>query len=114
MKKLIFLTVLLSTLFSLPLSAVHYFNGQKEYLKHCRSKDCHGGGTGFVSRYTIERWQEILGNKGEELAKIHAKTKDGEEFREYLKSERYQKKLKYLRAFVTKFAKDSHDKPKPY
>lgn len=114
MKKFILSTVLLSTLFSLPLSAVHYFNGQKEYLKQCRSKDCHGGGTGFVSRYTIERWTEILQNKGESLAVIHIKTKDAEEFLLYLKGERYQKKLKYLRAFVTKFAKDSDKKPKPY
>ncbi len=114
MKKLIFSTVLLSTLFSLPLSAVHYFSGQKEYLKNCRSKDCHGGGTSFVSRYTIERWTEILQNKGETLATIHLKTKDAEEFLKYLKSERYQKKLKYLRAFVVKFAKDSETKPVPY
>lgn len=114
MKKLIFLTVLLSMLFSLPLSAISYFNGQKEYLQHCRSKDCHGGGAGFVSRYTTERWVDILQNKGENLAVIHLKTRDAKEFLLYLKSERYQKKLKYLRAFVTKFAKDSVKKPKPY
>ena len=107
MKKLIISTVLVGTFFSFPLSAENYFSGQKEYLLQCRAKACHGGGRELASHFTIDRWTEILENEGNSLSVIHEKTADADEFREYLKSSRYQKKLRYLRSFVFHFAKDS-------
>ncbi len=114
MKNLILISVLLSVIFSSSLFAkrISYFNGQKEYLKKCRS--CHSSGSFFVKKYTMAYWKDALAENGEKLASKHANiqanVKEEREgigaVQEYFKSKRYQKKLKYIRAFTQRFAKD--------
>lgn len=55
----------------------------------------------------------MMENTGEKLVAIHAKSKnlDIEEINIYLKSQRYQKKFKYIKAFVQRFAKDGDKNP---
>ena len=112
-KNLVFISVLIGIIFSSSLFAnkVSYFSGQKEYLKKCRS--CHKGSHLFVNRYTVEYWNDMMENTGEKLVAIHAKSKnlDIEEINIYLKSQRYQKKFKYIKAFVQRFAKDGDKNP---
>ena len=119
MKSLIFVSVLLSIVFSSSLCAkyVSYFNGQKEYLKKCRS--CHKGSRFFVNQYTIECWEQMMADSGKKLVSIHSEIKPKikeeaqgvEEVQEYFKSNRYEKKFKYIKAFVLRFAKDGDKNP---
>lgn len=110
MKNLMLISVLLSVVFSSSIFAktVPYFNGQKEYLKKCRS--CHTRSSSFVSQYTIECWNEIIADEGKKLIDIHAKSNSPEirDVNEYFKSERYKKKFKYIKAFVLRFAKNGN------
>jgi len=119
MKNFILVSVLMSLIFSSSLFAktVPYFKGQKEYLKKCRS--CHQGSRYFVNQYTIECWENIMINSGEKLVSLHSeiKAKDKEELQgieeiqEYFKGDRYEKRFKYIKAFVLRFAKDGDKNP---
>ncbi len=93
MKKLILLTVLVFA--TLPLSAKPFFKGQKEYLRECRS--CHGSSQFFIGKFTPQRWEELLKDKGKKLAFNHIQT--GQSI-EYFKSQQYLKRIKYIQAYV--------------
>jgi len=119
MKKFIFISVLLTLVFSTVLSAryISPFKGQKEYLKKCRP--CHHGSNTFVPLFTQKYWKEMMENKGEKLVNIHKnidksmveKEQNIDMIHEYFASDRYKKKFKYLNAFVIRFAKDGPKSP---
>lgn len=101
--------ILLSVLLSVSLSAeyVHYFNGQKEYLKQCWP--CHQNSKVFVPLYTVSQWQGFMEDNGTKLANIHIDSRDPEarELQTYFESSRYLKKTEPLSVFLEHFAKDS-------
>ena len=106
MNKIILLPILLST--SLSAEYLHYFGGQKEYLKQCWP--CHKSSKVFVKQYTIAQWNGFMENNGTKLADIHLKSRDPEAraLQPYFEGSRYLKKIKHLNAFLKYFAKDSN------
>lgn len=114
MKSFILVTVLMISSFSATLNASGiYFQGQKEYLKQCR--DCHRESAIFVKKFTISHWSELLDNEGDILSSMHTKLTqkdireedDVQDTIDYFNSKRYLKKVKHLKTFVIRFAKDS-------
>ena len=112
MKKLILIsTFLIITLF-LPLNAKPAFEGQKVYLKECRT--CHLGSSIFLSTHTYSQWKKLLDSDGTILSNIHlsasvkdVKSKDGiiKNSHSFFKSSSYKKQYTELKNFIITFAK---------
>ena len=109
MKKIILLPILLTV--SLSAEYLHYFGGQKEYLKQCWP--CHKSSKVFVAQYTVSQWDDFMDNNGTKLADIHLKSRDTEAraLQPYFEGSRYLKKMKHLNVFLEHYAKDSDKKP---
>lgn len=106
--KRIFIALTLTLIFS-SISSAAVYKGQKVFIKKC--VECHDRRQTFVSSKTTYEWEDLMRQKGKELAYIHLKDEKAKESWEYFKSSSYLKKTKDLRDFLLEYAKDSGNVP---
>lgn len=108
MYKLIFLSIFSSIILFLPLNAKSTFEGQKIYLKECRT--CHLGSGIFINTHTYKEWKKVFDDDaGITLSNIHlnnkerkVKSKDGilKSSHTYFNTTRYKQQYKMLKDFI--------------
>jgi len=112
MYKLIFSLVFFALTLFLPLNAKSTFEGQKIYLKECRT--CHLGSGVFLNTHTHQEWKKVLDDDGVTLSNIHlsksekkVKSKDGilKNSHSYFNSAIYNEQYKELKNFIIISAK---------
>jgi len=86
--------------------------GQKIYMKNC--SQCHGAGNLGGNMSSMDEWEELLDNKAKELIKLHKGEENTVTVINYLKSEKFNKRKKYLINFLKEFANDSDYIPTCY
>jgi len=82
------------------------YKGKKEYIRKC--KKCHGNGAKFIKKRIIAQWEEVFANDGMKLKSWHAEVKGA---KDYFNSPRFEKKMRHLKNFFTKYAADSGNVP---
>lgn len=107
MNKLILLSIIFTLTFCSSLNAKSTFEGQKIYLKECRT--CHLGSGIFLNTHTYKEWEKVLDDDGVILSNIHlskseknVRSKDGilKSSHSYFKSVLYNKQYKELKNFI--------------
>ncbi|MCF6330843.1 MAG: hypothetical protein L3I99_04775 [Sulfurimonas sp.] len=107
MYKLVLFSTLLTLVLFLPLNAKSTFNGQKVYLKECRT--CHLGSNVFLNMHTHSQWKKVLDSDGKILSDIHlnksmqnTKSKDGimKNSHSFFKNSTYIKQYLELKNFI--------------
>ncbi|EQB35471.1 hypothetical protein M947_09310 [Sulfurimonas hongkongensis] len=107
MKK-IFIALTIALIFSSYSNAAVY-KGQRIFIKKC--VECHQQRQTFISLKTTYEWEDLMRDKGRELAYIHLKDEKAKESWKYFKSSSYTKKAKHLEDFLLEYAKDSGNVP---
>ena len=108
MKKTIFF-VLSLTILSLSTSQAAIYKGQRVFKKKCVA--CHDNGQNFVSKYSIEYWENIMKTDGTPLKELHTKSEKAKDSAKYFNSKSYTKKVKHLKQFLIEYAQDSGNVP---
>lgn len=107
MKKLIFLTIILTITFSSLNGSI--YKGQRYFQKKCLS--CHGKALKFVTERTYDEWEEYLAEDGDVMYDIHKDNGAAEASMEYFNSRKYRRSMRHFRDFFLEYASDTGNIP---